>query len=136
MNYIEAVTAACKDKKTKRKYGKDIYLELHGSVMAWSDNSNILHCDIIAGDWEIVEKGKTLADKVMYALYHSKQDELILMGNPGSENIEKFANRGFIPTDDVNATLKRIKDRLVKRLYPPNFIGKIFKEECGGDLLP
>ncbi len=58
---------------------------------------------------------KTLSDEITYALHKTTpNNELIIMGNPTQENIDRFVKGGFIPTDKVKQKLDEYIDIMCK----------------------
>ena len=111
MDFMEAVKAMEGGKKVRRPFMEFFYMLKKGSKGILVDNNgtalNVAIClkDYEATDWEIVEEKKPLNGKRMHAFHYERSNELIIMGNPTKDNVDKFVERGFLSVDDVKEAL-------------------------------
>ncbi len=121
MDFIQAVKAMKEGKKVRRgEWDEGAYwyrnVNNPNGQITKSDGgqANFTVANTLETDWQIVGEKKTLSDGIMYAFMHSKQNELLIMGNPTEENIDKFVERGFIPVDNIKEAIKDIKKDIDK----------------------
>ena len=111
MTFIEAVNAMSVGKKVRRPtFHKDNYLYFKDHIlMSGLTNERAYLCEshFNATDWEIVEKLKTLSDKIIKAIINDKEDGPVfresIVVEDVSKAIEEFINWCYKPHNIHNS---------------------------------
>jgi hypothetical protein len=140
MYFIEAVRAMKEGKKAKRPHHPDWLIINEGKYIVWENNDYAPHLSTdsyLIDDWEIYEEKFCLSDKIRIALNHINRGELVIMGNPTQDKIDKFCKRGFISVDSFKQFIQELKDKISDDACCTNNISLYIKiiDELAGDKL-